>query len=145
MIRTAPPMRPVGGYAAPMATMTALTAASMSVAYRAPPRHKPQCPHGQKVRGYSQRLSFHDDPRLIGPIQRGSPDWKILDAARTASERINSDDQAVMEKGRPPRLRGLQACRFSGAIRTLTQLLRRALNFVLDVTSTLGKLLPVKT
>ena len=110
-----------------------------------PSEEQTRCPHGQKVRGYSQRMSFHDYPRLIGPIQRGTPDWKILYAARTASERTNSYDQEVMEKGRPPRLRGLQAFRFSGAIRTLAQLLRRALNFVLDVTCTLGKLLPVKT
>ena len=36
-------------------------------------------------------------------------------------------------------MRGLQAFRFAGAIRTLAQLLRRAQNFVLDVTYTLGK------
>jgi hypothetical protein len=36
-------------------------------------------------------------------------------------------------------MRGLQAFRFAGAIRTLAQLLRRALNFVLDVTYTLAK------
>lgn len=37
------------------------------------------------------------------------------------------------------RMRGLKAFRFAGAIRTLAQLLRRALNFVLDVTYTQGK------
>jgi hypothetical protein len=36
-------------------------------------------------------------------------------------------------------MRGLKAFRFAGAMRTLAQLLRRALNFVLDVTYTLGK------
>jgi len=104
-----------------------------------------QCPYGQKVRGYSQRMSFNEYPRLIGPIQRGTEDWKILYAARTASERTNSYDQEVILKGRPPRLRGLKAFSFSGAIRALAQLLRRALNFVLDVTYTLGKLLPGET
>ena len=90
-------------------------------------------------------MSFADYPRLIGPIQRGSEAWEILYNARSASERTNSYDQEVMLKGRPPRLRGLKAFSFSGAIRTLAQLLRRALNFVLDVTFTLGKLLPVDT
>jgi len=110
-----------------------------------PLEEQKQCFHGQKVRGYSQRMSFADYPRLIGPIQRGSEAWEILYNARSASERTNSYDQEVMLKGRPPRLRGLKAFSFSGAIRTLAQLLRRALNFVLDVTFTLGKLLPVDT
>ena len=118
-----------------------------------PPEEQKQCPHGQKVRGYSHRMSFKEHPRLIGPIQRGSQDWKVLYAARSASERTNSYDQEVLCKGRTPRLRGLKAFRFSGTIRTLAQLLRRALNFVpgsgpgqaLDVTYTLGKLLPAKT
>jgi hypothetical protein len=99
-----------------------------------------RCPHGQKVRGYTHKMSFHDYPRLIGPIQRGTEPWKILYAARTASERTNSYDQEVIDKGRPPKLRGLQAFRFWGAIRTVAHLLRRALQFVLDVTYTLGKL-----
>lgn len=110
-----------------------------------PPEEQKQCLHGQKVLGYSHRMSFNRYPRLIGPIQRGTQDWKILYAARTASERTNSYDQEVIDKGRSPRLRGLKAFSFSGAIRTLAQLLRRALNFILDVTYTLGKLLPEKT
>ena len=104
-----------------------------------------RCPHGQKVRGYTHKMSFHEYPRLIGPIQRGTTDWKILYAARTASERTNSYDQEVIANGRLPKLRGLKAFRFAGAIRTLAHLLRRAINFVLDVTYTLGKPLPVKT
>jgi hypothetical protein len=36
-------------------------------------------------------------------------------------------------------MQGLKAFRFAGASRTLTPLLRRALNFVLDLTYTLGK------
>ena len=51
----------------------------------------------------------------------------------------NSYDQEVIANAHPLRMRGLQAFRFAGAMRTLAQLLRRALNFVLDVTSTLGK------
>jgi len=90
-------------------------------------------------------MSFHAYPRLIGPIQRGTPAWKRLYAARTASERINSYDQEVMSNGRPPKLRGLQAFRFSGAMRTLAQLLRRACTFVLDATYTLGKLHAAQT
>jgi hypothetical protein len=88
---------------------------------------------------YSHRMTFKDHPRLIGPIQRGTPAWQRLYAARSASERTNSYDQEVIANAHPLRMRGLQAFRFAGAIRTLAQLLRRALNFVLDVTSTLGK------
>jgi hypothetical protein len=44
MIRTAPPMRPVGGYAARTGTITTPTAASMSVAGRVP------CKNGSGVR-----------------------------------------------------------------------------------------------
>ena len=104
-----------------------------------------RCPHGSGVRGYSHRMTFKDHPRLIGPIQRGTSTWHRFYAARTASERINSYDQEVIANGRPPRLRGLKAFRFAGAIRTLAQLLRRALNFVLDVTYTLNKRQPVQT
>jgi len=66
--------------------------------------------------------------------------WKILCAARTTSEQTNRNDQEVIANGHPPKLRGLQAFRFSGVIWTMAHLLRRALQFVLDVTSTLGKL-----
>jgi hypothetical protein len=84
-------------------------------------------------------MSFKDHPRLIGPIQRGTPAWQRLYGARSASERTNSYDQEVIGKAHPLRMRGLKAFRFAGAIRTLAQLLRRALNFVLDVTYTQGK------
>jgi hypothetical protein len=104
-----------------------------------PPKEQQQCPHSYGVRGYSHRMTFRDHPRLIGPIQRGTSAWHCLYAARTASERTNSYDQEVIANGRPPRLRGLKAFRFAGAIRTVAQLLRRALHCVLDVTSTLGK------
>ena len=104
-----------------------------------PPEEQLQCPHASGVRGYSHRMAFKDHPRLIGPIQRGTPAWQRLSAARTASERTKSSDQEVVAKGRPLRMRGLKAFRFAGAIRTLAQLLRRALNFVLDVPYTLVK------
>jgi hypothetical protein len=66
-------------------------------------------------------MTFKDHPRLIGPIQRGTSAWQRLYGARSASERAN------------------KAFRFAGAIRTLAQLLRRAMNFVLDVSYTRGK------
>lgn len=110
-----------------------------------PPNEQRRCPHRFGVRGYSHRMTFKDHPRLIGPIQRGTPTWRRLYAARTASERTNGYDQEVIANGRPLRMRGLRAFRFAGAIRTLAQLLRRALNFVLDVTHTLGNPLDAKT
>lgn len=104
-----------------------------------PPEEQQHCPHRYGVLGYSHRMTFKDHPRLIGPIQRGTKAWQRLYGARSASERTNSYDQEVIANAHPLRMRGLQAFRFAGAIRTLAQLLRRALNFVLDVTSTLGK------
>lgn len=104
-----------------------------------PPAEQRQCPHGAGVLGYSHRMTFKEHPRLIGPIQRGTPAWRRLYAARSASERTNSYDQEVIANAHPLRMRGLKAFRFAGAMRTLAQLLRRALNFVLDVTYTLGK------
>jgi hypothetical protein len=98
------------------------------------------CPHRFGVLGYAHRMSFKDYPRLIGPIQRGSQTWHDLYKARSSSERINSYDQEVVGNAHPLRMRGLKAFRFAGAIRTLAQLLRRALNFVLDVIYTLGKM-----
>ena len=104
-----------------------------------PPEEQQHCPHRYGVLGYSHRMSFQDHPRLIGPIQRGTKAWQRLYGARSASERTNSYDQEVIANAHPLRMRGLKAFRFAGAIRTLAQLLRRALNFVLDVTYTLGK------
>jgi hypothetical protein len=104
-----------------------------------PAEEQKRCPHRFGVLGYCHRVHFRDHPRLIGPIQRGTPAWQRLYAARSASERTNSYDQEVIANAHPLRMRGLKAFRFAGAIRTLAQLLRRALNFVLDVTYTLGK------
>jgi hypothetical protein len=104
-----------------------------------PPEEQRRCPHRYGVRGYCHRMSFKDHPRLIGPIQRGSQAWYDLYKTRSSSERTNSYDQEVVGNAHPLRMRGLKAFRFAGAIRTLAQLLRRALNFVLDVTYTQGK------
>jgi hypothetical protein len=104
-----------------------------------PPEQQRRCPHRFGVLGYSHRMTFKAHPRLIGPIQRGSKTWHRLYEARSASERTNSYDQEVIGQAHPLRMRGLKAFRFAGAIRTLSQLLRRALTFVLDVTYTLGK------
>lgn len=49
-------------------------------------------------------------------------------------EQTNSYDQENIDNGRPPKLRGLKAFRFAGAIRTVAHLLRRALQFVLALT-----------
>lgn len=104
-----------------------------------------QCPHRQKVRGSTPRMAFAEYPRLIGPLQRGSTAWHILYAARTASERTNSYDHEVIDHGRPPKWRGLQAFRCAGAIRTVAHLLRRAITCIRDVTHTLGQLRPAMT
>ena len=101
-----------------------------------PPEERQHCPHRYGVLGYCHRMSFKDHPRLIGPIQRGTKVWQSLYGARSSSERTNSYDQEVVGKAHPLRMRGLKAFRFAGAIRTLAQLLRRALHFVLDVTYT---------
>jgi hypothetical protein len=90
-------------------------------------------------------MSFKDHPRLMGPIQRGSKAWHDLYGARSASERTNSYDQEIMGQAHPLRMRGLKAFRFAGAIRTLAQRLRRALNFVLDVTYTRNQLQVIRT
>ena len=105
-----------------------------------PPEEQQRCPHRHGVLGYCHRMSFRDHPRLIGPIERDSPQWQQLYGMRSASERTNSYDQEVVGNAHPLRMRGLKAFRFAGAIRTLAQLLRRALNFVLDVTYTQGKM-----
>jgi hypothetical protein len=110
-----------------------------------PPNEQRRCPHRFGVRGYTHRMTFKDHPRLIGPIQRGSAAWQRLYAMRSASERTNSYDQEVIGQAHPLRMRGLRAFRFAGAIRTLAQLLRRALNFVLDVTYTREQTQVVRT
>jgi hypothetical protein len=84
-------------------------------------------------------MTSKEHPRLIGLIQRGSQAWQRLYRDRSASESTNSHDQEVIATAHPLRMRGLKAFQFAGAIRTLAQLLCRALNFVLDVTYTLDK------
>lgn len=105
-----------------------------------PAEEQKRCPHRFGVLGYCHRMHLRDHPRLIGPIPRGSQAWQELYQARSASERTNSYDQEVVAQAHPLRMRGLKAFRFAGAMRTLAQLLRRALNFVLDVTYTQGKM-----
>jgi len=113
--------------------------------FSCPTEEKRHCPHRFGALGYSHRMSFKDHPRLIGPIQRGSKAWQELYQARSASERTNSYDQEVVGKAHPLRMRGLKAFRFAGAIRTLAQLLRRTLSFVLDVTYTCDQLQVLQT
>ena len=43
-----------------------------------PPEEQRQCPHGSGVLGSSHRRTFTDQPRLIAPIQRGTPVWQRL-------------------------------------------------------------------
>ena len=62
-----------------------------------------------------------------------------LYAARSASERTNSDDQEVIANAHPLRMWGLKALALRRGYADSAQLLRRALTFVLDVTCTLGK------
>jgi hypothetical protein len=110
-----------------------------------PPQEQQHCPHRHGVLGYCHRMSFRDHPRLIGPSERGSQQWRHLYGMRSASERTNGYDQEVIAKGSAVKMRGLLAFSFAGAIRTLGQLLRRACNFVLDATYTLGRLHPLRT
>jgi hypothetical protein len=104
-----------------------------------PLQEQQACPHASGVLGDSHRMPCTDQPRLMGPLQRGTPTWQRRYGARTASERTTGYDPDVIANGRPSRLRGRKALRFAGVIRTLAQLLRRALHCVLDVTDTLGK------
>ena len=110
----------------------------MSAASSVPPRSANAGPYRFGVLGSCHRMSCKDHPRLIGPMQRGSKAWHHLYGARSASARTNSYDQEVIGQAHPLRMRGLKAFRFAGAIRTLAQLLRRALTFVLDATYTLS-------
>jgi hypothetical protein len=118
---------------------------SFTRAICAPNSGAKRCPHGYGVRGDSRRMTFTEHPRLIGPMQRGSPAWQRLYRTRPASARTKGYDQDVIGGGGPPRRRGLGAFRVAGALRPLAQLLRRALNFVLNVTSTLGRLVGAPT
>ena len=135
----------VGDCVGPMFTTMLPRAGSMYVCgLSCPEDERKSCPHGQKVMGYSHRMSFSEYPRLIGPVQRGTEQWSFFYGTRTASERTNSYDQEVIEKGRKQKLRGLSAFSYSGAIRTLAHLLVRALDFILNVTHTIGSLHPLR-
>ena len=58
---------------------------------------------------------------------------------RKSVDTSNSYNQEGIAKTHPLRMRGRKAFRFAGAIRTLAQLVRRALNFGLDATYTLSQ------
>jgi len=107
-----------------------------------PAGERAECPHGDEAGGYDRRMFFDDHPRLIGPVQRGTGEWQNLYNQRTSAERINSYDQEVIAKGRRQRFRGLKAFSFSASVRTLAQLLRKSLNFILSVTHALGGAAP---
>lgn len=107
-----------------------------------PAEEQAECPHACDVGGYGRRMIFDDHPRLVGPVQRGTDEWSILYRKRTSAERTNSYDQEVVGKSGRRKFRGLEAFSFSASVRTLAQLIRKSLNFVLSVTHALGGAVP---
>jgi hypothetical protein len=92
------------------------------------------CPYFQNQLGFSKAMKVIDHPRLVGPVLRGGREWCGLYAHRTASERVNSYDATVMRRSIPLRVMGLLSVSFKAVLRTLGQLLRRGLGFILEVT-----------
>jgi len=107
-----------------------------------PTEERAECPHGDEVGGYVRVMPADEYPRLVGPVLRGTDEWDILYSNRTSAERTNSYDQEVVGKGRRHGFRGLRAFSFSASVRTLAQLLRKSLNFILSVTYALGGAVP---
>ena len=97
---------------------------------------------GQPLVGYG----FSSNGRYsAGDILRLSPELRRrLNEAEPAWDLAPGQFSYLIAKGSAVKMQGLAAFRFAGSIRTLGQLLRRACNFVLDATYTLGRLHPLR-
>jgi len=98
------------------------------------PNPIPDCPHLQNSLGYATHMSIVQYPRLICEVPRGSARYKKIRNLRVSSERTNSTAKADLDILDHPRVMGLERAKILGQIACIVTLLKRVLNFIVEIT-----------
>ena len=99
------------------------------------------CPHIHNHTGYAKHMYVKEHPRLINEIPRGSKRYNSFKKMRPASERSNStmkEDIKILDK--PRVLKGPRA-NILAQMAAIALLLKRALSFIVRITTRFRKLL----
>ena len=99
----------------------------------------PPCPHLGDPLGQVKRMAITDHPRLVAEIIRGTPEREKVKGLRSPSESINSYAQLCTSL-KAPRVRGDEAFFARTHLSLLALLLRKVLDFILDMTNLLHRI-----
>ena len=100
---------------------------------------QPSCPHLSHPLGQVKRMSIADHPRLVAEIIRGTPEREKVKGLRSPSESINSYAQLCTSL-KAPHVRGDEAFFARTHLSLLALLLRKVVDFILDMTNLLHRI-----
>jgi hypothetical protein len=100
---------------------------------------QPACPHLNHPAGQVKRMTIADHPRLVAEIIRGTLERKKVEGLRSPSESINSYAQSCTGL-KAPRVRGNKAFFARAHLSLLALLLRKVVDFILDMTHLLRRI-----
>jgi hypothetical protein len=99
------------------------------------------CPFLLHELGQTKTMPIADHPRLVAEVVRGTPERKKVEGLRSSSESINSYAQ-ICTNLKAPRLRGDNAFFARAQLSILSVLLRKVVDFILDMSRLAGRLAP---
>jgi hypothetical protein len=99
---------------------------------------QPPCPHLSIPLGQVKRMPIADHPRLVAEIIRGTPEREKVEGLRSPSESVNSYAQQCTGL-EAPRVRGDKAFFARAHLSLLGLLLRKVVDFILDMTNLLHR------
>jgi hypothetical protein len=105
----------------------------------APPQAEPLCPFLQQELGQTRTMRIADLPRLVAEVVRGTPEREKVEGLRSPSESVNSFTQTCCGL-KAPRLRGDDAFFARAHLSILATLLRKAADFIQDMTRLVKRL-----
>jgi hypothetical protein len=100
---------------------------------------QPTCPHLSNPVGQVKHMAIADHPRLVPEIIRGTPERKKVEGLRSPSESVNSYAQSCTGL-KAPRVRGDRAFFARAHMSLLGLLLRKVVDFILDMTHLLRRI-----
>lgn len=100
---------------------------------------QPPCPHLCDPLGQVKRMAITDHPRLVAEILRGTPEREKVKGLRSPSESINSYVQHCTGL-KAPRVRGDRAFFARAHLSLLGLLLRKVVDFIVDMTNLLRRI-----
>ena len=104
-----------------------------------PDKGQPPCPYLPNPLGQVKPMSISDHPRLMAEIIRGTPEREKVEGLRSPSESVNSYAQHCTGLQAPP-VRGDHAFFARAHLSLLGLLLRKVVDFILDMTDLLRRI-----